>query len=172
MNKLIRRNLIRAAIILAIQVILLKRIDITFSGFNYIHFTIYPVILALLPYKTDKTLMVLIGFVMGFFVDMFYDSPGVHAATSTFTGYLRYYILALIAPTDGYGKDGLTSYGYGFVWFVSYMGILLFIHLLALYSIEAFSFVYLNEILLRSIFSFIASFFLLVLAQLIFNPRY
>lgn len=172
MNKQINRNLVRALIVLAIQLILLKRIDITFSGFNYIHFTIYPIIIALLPYKTDKTIVVLIGFLIGLFVDLFYDSLGVHAATATFVAYLRFYILGLIAPAEGYGKDGLTAYSYGFVWFVSYLGILLFVHLLTLYSIEAFSFVYLNEILLRTIFSFIASFFLLVLAQLIFNPKY
>ncbi len=172
MDKYLKRNIIRAIIILAIQLVLLKRIDITFSGFNYIHFSIYPIIIALLPYKTNKTLVVLLGFILGLFVDIFYDSLGVHAAAATFTAYFRYYILQLIAPAEGYGKDALTSYSYGFVWFVSYLAILLFLHLLLLYSIEAFSFVYFKEIILRTIFSFIGSLFLLILGQLIFNPKY
>jgi hypothetical protein len=172
MNKIWQRNIIRSIFVLSIQLILLKRIDITFGDFNYIHFSIYPIIIALLPYKTNKTLVVLIGFCLGLFIDVFYDSLGVHAAASTFTAYFRTYLLNLLSPTEGYSKDGLTSYSYGFVWFLSYLGIMLFLHLLLLYGIEAFSFIYIKEILLRTIFSFIASLFLLTVGQLIFNPKY
>ena len=172
MNSQIKRNIYRALLVLGIQLILLKRIDITFSGFNYIHFTIYPIILVFLPYKINKTLLVLIGFSLGLFVDLFYDSFGVHAAAACLTAYFRTYVLALLAPAEGYNKDALTSYSYGFVWFVSYLSIILFVHLFVLYSIEAFSYVYFKEIILRTIFSFIASLFLLVLGQLIFNPKY
>ncbi len=172
MNSVLKRNIYRAIFVLSVQLILLKRIDITFGDFNYIHFTIYPIIIALLPFKTNKTLVVLIGFMMGLFIDLFYDSLGVHAATACFIAYSRYYILMLIAPAEGYNKEGLTSYAYGFVWFVSYISILLFLHLFILYSIEAFSFVYFKEIILRTIFSFLASLFLIILSQLIFNPKY
>ncbi|NNF21319.1 MAG: hypothetical protein HKN67_05210 [Saprospiraceae bacterium] len=172
MNKLVSRNITRALFILIIQVLLLKRIDISFQNFNYIHFTIYPLILALLPYKTSKTLVVLLGFLLGLFVDLFYDSLGVHAAACTLVAYLRPYILNLLSPTEGYKTDGLTSFVYGLPWFMSYIGIFLFIHLISLYSLEAFSFVYLKEIVLRTIFSFIASLFLIVIGQLIFNPKY
>lgn len=172
MSSILQRNIVRALFILALQLILLKRIDIGFGGFNYIHFTIYPLFLALLPYKINKTLLVLIGFVLGLFVDLFYDSPGVHAAACTFIAYARFYILILVSPAEGYSKDGLTPYNYGLVWFVSYMGIFLFVHLFCLYSIEAFSFVYFTEIILRTIFSFIASFFILTIGILIFNPKY
>ena len=172
MNSLIQRNIIRALFILFIQLVLLKRIDISFDNFNYIHFTIYPLIIALLPYKTLNTLVVFIGFSLGLFIDLFYDSIGIHAATCTLIAYLRPYILNLLSPTEGYKKDGLTSYVYGIPWFITYIGVLLFIHLTVLYSLEAFSFVYMKEIILRSIFSFIASLFLIVIGQLIFNPKY
>jgi len=172
MDKVWQRNIIRAIFILLIQLVLLKRIDITFGDFNYIHFTIYPLIIALLPYKTNKTLIVLIGFFLGLFVDLFYDSLGVHAFTTTLVAYMRIYILNLISPTEGYGKNSLTSYGYGIPWFLTYLSIILLLHLFVLYSIEAFSFVYLKEIILRTIFSFIASLFLLTIGQLIFNPKY
>ena len=172
MDKTIQRNIIRALFILLIQLVLLKRIDITFGDFNYIHFTIYPLIIVLLPYKINKTLLVLLGFLLGLFVDLFYDSIGVHAFTTTFIAYARIYVLNLIAPTEGYGKNSLTSYAYGIPWFLTYLSIILLMHLFILYSLEAFSFVYLKEILLRTIFSFIASLFLLTVGQLIFNPKY
>jgi hypothetical protein len=147
-------------------------VDISFEGFNYIHFTIYPLALALLPHQLSKTVVVFLGFLLGFFVDTFYDSIGIHAAACTLVAYLRPYILNYIAPAEGYKKEGLTAYSYGLPWFISYLGIFLFIHLFSVYSIEAFSFVYLKEIMLRTIFSFIASLFLIVIGSLIFNPKY
>ncbi len=172
MNSIWQRNIIRGAIILVIQLLLLKRIDITFGDFNYIHFTIYPIIFALLPYKTNRTALIPIGFAIGLIVDLFYDSLGVHAAASTFICYFRFYILNLLSPAEGYGKEHLTAFRHGLPWFLSYLSALLFIHLLLLYSLEAFSFVYFNEIILRTIFSFIASLFVLMLGTLIFNPKY
>ncbi len=172
MNSLLKRNIIRAIFVLIIQLILLKRIDISFENFNYVHFTIYPIILALIPYKSSKTLIVFLGFILGLIVDLFYDSIGIHAAACTLVAYLRPYILNMISPVEGYKKDGLTSFSYGIPWFISYLGIFLFIHLITVYSLEAFSFVYLKEIILRTIFSFIASLFLITIAQLIFNPKY
>lgn len=172
MSSLWQRNIIRFIFLLVVQLVLLKRVDISFEGFNYIHFTIYPLAIAMLPYKMSKTVVVFIGFCIGFFVDMFYDSIGIHAAVCTLVAYLRPYILNYVSPTEGYKKDGLTAYAYGLPWFMSYIGIFLFIHLLALYSIEAFSFVYLKEIVLRTIFSFTASLFLIVVGNLIFNPKY
>jgi len=172
MSKIWQRNIIRGLFVLFLQLILLKRIDITFSDFNYIHFTIYPLIIILLPYKMNKTALTAVGFVLGLTIDIFYDSLGVHAAATTLTAYLRGYILNMISPVEGYNKDSLTSYVYGIPWFLTYLGIALFIHLITLYSIEAFSFVYFKEIILRTIFSFIASLSLIVVGQLIFNPKY
>jgi len=171
MNKSWQKIVIRGFFVLLIQLALLKRIDITFGDFNYIHFTVYPLIILLLPYKTSRTIVIALAFVIGLFVDIFYDSLGVHAFTSTLTAYLRIYILNLISPTEGYTKDSLTSYVNGLPWFLTYLSIFLLIHLFTLYSIEAFSFVYLKEIILRTLFSFIASLFLITIGQLIFNPK-
>ena len=86
--------------------------------------------------------------------------------------FARYYILAFIAPTNGYKNPALTSYQYGVSWLLSYLALFLFIHLFTLYSLEAFSFVYITEIALRTIFSFMASLFLVMIGYLIFNPKY
>lgn len=172
MNKIYQRNLIRGLLILALQLLLLKRIDITFGDFNYIHFTIYGLIIVLLPYNLNRSIIVTIGFLIGLFVDVFYDSFGVHAAAATLIAYVRFFVLNLISPTDGYNRGGLTAHNYGFPWFLTYLSIMISIHLVALYSIEAFSFVYLKEIILRSVFSFIASIFMIIISILIFNPKY
>lgn len=172
MNSIWSRNIIRGVFILAIQLILLKRVNLAFGDFNYVHLTIYSLIIALIPYRTPRAALIAFGFLLGLFVDMFYDSLGVHAAATTFIAFVRYYVLAFISPREGYKKNELTAYVYGITWFLSYMSLLLFIHLSVIYSLEAFSFVYLKEILFRTIFSFLASLFLLMIGYLIFNPKY
>jgi len=172
MNKLWKRNILRITFILILQLVLLKRVNLTFGGFNYVHLTIYALTIALLPYKLPRPLIIVIGFFLGLTIDIFYDSIGVHAGATTMIAYLRYYVLAAIAPKEGYKKQGLTAFEYGVPWFLSYFSILLFIHLATLYSLEAFSFVYFSEIALRTIFSFVASLFICMVGILIFNPKY
>ena len=116
--------------------------------------------------------LVVVGFLLGFMVDIFYDSLGVHAAATTFIAYARFYVLNLIAPPEGYNKGGLTANNYGLPWFLTFLSIMVLMHLVTLYSIEAFSFVYLKEIILRSVFSFIASWSFITIGILIFNPKY
>jgi len=171
MNKQITRNIIRGLFVLIVQVLLLKR-NLTLGEFNYMHLTIYALVIAMIPYNWNRTLVVFIGFVIGLSVDMFYDSPGVHAGATTFIAYARYYLLNWMSPTEGYKKNSLTAYQLGVPWFFTYLAILMFLHLMVLYSLEAFSFVYLKEIVLRTIFSFIASLFLAMFGVLIFNPKY
>lgn len=170
MNRQVRTNIIRAIFILLIQVVLLKR-NLTLGEFNYVHLTVYAVIIAMLPYGWNRTLIVFLGFCTGLFVDMFYDSPGVHAGATTFIAYIRHYILNWMAPTEGYKNNSLTAHHLGVPWFFTYIAIIIFFHLLFLYSLDAFSFVYLKEIIFRTVFSFIASLFLVMFGSLIFNPK-
>lgn len=172
MNDLWKRNILRAVFILIIQLILLKRVNLTIGDFNYVHLTIYGLIILLLPYTMPRPILILIGFLLGFTIDIFYDSLGVHAGATTFIAFIRYYVLGFISPKEGYKKDALTPYRYGLPWFLTYAGILIFLHLGVLYSLEAFSFVYYKEIAFRTIFSFIASLFIISIGILIFNPKY
>jgi len=164
-------NIIRVIVVLTIQLTLLKRTNLAFGDFNYIHLSIYPYAIALLPYNVPRAGYISIAFLIGIVVDIFYQSLGVHAGACTLIAFLRHYILLYISPRDGYKNPVLSSYYYGVVWFLTYMGLMLFFHQLTLYSLEAFSPVYFREILLRTIFSFLASLFLITIVQLIFNPK-
>ena len=171
MNELWRRNIIRGLFLLIVQLILFKRVNLTIGDFNYVHLTIYSLFIALLPNNLPRPILISIGFLTGLVVDIFYDSLGVHAGATTLVAFAKYYILMFLAPREGYKKDTLTPYLYGVPWFLSYLSIFLFVHLLALYSLEAFSLIYIKEILFRTIFSFIASLFIIMIGMLIFNPK-
>jgi hypothetical protein len=160
----------RFFILVAFQVLILKNIDINFASFQYFHLIVYPAFIILLPVKTSKPLVILLAFTAGMCVDLFYDSPGIHASAATLIGFMRPSVLKLVEPVEGFGVSdtpGVKTLGFGP--FLIFAAIMLFVYLLFYFSVEAFSFLYLGDILLRTIFSFIVSIVLLVLVQLIFR---
>ena len=172
MQSLVITNIRRFLLLFFIQVLVLKRVDISWQDFNYIFLFIYPLFIFLLPLKVSRTLQVLLAFLIGLSVDVFYDTPGLHSAALLFTTFIKKYILKFLEPVEGYKMDSTpTIRKYGFNWFLIYSSTLLFIHLLLYFSLEAFSFVYFFDVLLKTIFSFIFSQFILVVYVLILNPK-
>jgi hypothetical protein len=83
----------------------------------------------------------LIGFVMGFTIDIFYDSLGMHAFALIAISYIRNYWLATITPQGGYDNSSLPTVGAnGLQWFIVYSLPLIFIHHAILFFIEASGF--------------------------------
>lgn len=173
MSSNITRNIIRAVLLLLLQLLILKRIDISIGNFNYLHLLVYPLIIMLLPLKTPKIIVIVVSFILGLSIDMFYDSPGVHAGALVFIGYIRSFILKFLEPNEGYTAESTpTLFRMGVAWFLVYSSVLLITHHLIYFSLEAFSYVYLLEILLRTIFSFIGSLIILMIVMFITNPKY
>lgn len=155
------------------QIWIFKQASFPIGNISNVHFLIYPMAILLLPVKTTRSLLLIIAFVFGICLDMFYDSPGIHAAALVFTAYIRNIVIALLEPFSGYNIDDVpTIKQLGFSWFISYISILLLLHFFVYFSIEAFSFVYIFEIFLSSVFSFICSFIVVMIIQFIFNTKY
>ena len=166
--KIIRRFLILAII----QVLILKYINIGWDGEIYIKLFIYPVFVMLIPIKIPRALVILLAFVFGLFVDMFYDSLGLHTIGLVFIAWFRTILLKILEPIEGYKIDSsLTMKNFGFTWFLSYSGVLLFINVFIYFLFEAFAFEYFPEIIIKSILSFILSEVLIILYMVILNPR-
>jgi hypothetical protein len=122
--------------------------------------------------KTPKALVLFIAFIYGLGIDAFYNSPGVHAATMVFSAYIKEIVFKFLEPFEGYNiNDVPTIKKMGMAWYVSFISFILIIHCFVYFSIESFTFVYLIEILMNTIFTFIASFVLIMLFQLIFRPN-
>lgn len=172
MNSNTIKTIIRFIIIIAIQVLVLKHIQFDSGILSYGQLILYPVLILLLPLKIPKTIVLFIAFATGIIIDMFYDSPGVHTAALLITAYMRNIIMNLISPYDGYkNKDNPSIKDMGTAWVFTYSSILLFIHLFFYFSIEAFSMVYIYEITMKTIFSFLLSISVVMLYQFIFRPN-
>lgn len=169
----IQTNVIRVLLLFVAQVLIFKQITFSLGGFASIHCLIYPMAILLLPVKTNRSVLLVLAFLFGISLDMFYDSPGVHTATLVLTAYLRQVIIAFLEPFDGYNMDDVpTIKKMGLAWFVSYISIALLLHIFVYFSIEAFSFVYFFEIFLNTIFSFIFSFVTVLILTFIFRTKY
>lgn len=170
MNSTIGKNSIRFIILLLLQVLALKGIQLNYGFLSYVAIIIYPLFIILLPVNIPRTLLIILAFVLGLSVDIFYDSIGVHAAASVFIAYARLFILRLLEPKQGYKTEGSPSaHNFGLGWFLSYASIMMVIHLFIYFSIDAFSFVFIFDILIKTILSFIFSMVFIILHQIVFK---
>ena len=172
MDAAIINSAIRFVLLWLLQVFVFKQIELGWGGQAYVFVMLYPLFILLLPINTPRTLVLLLSFVLGLSIDLLYETLGVHAATATFTAFVRPFILRLMPPREGYGPKATPTKDYlGNSWFVRYAGIMLFFHLFFYFSVQAFTFAYIVDILLRTFFSWVVSLLLLLAAVFVFNPK-
>ncbi|MBL7850308.1 MAG: Rod shape-determining protein MreD [Cyclobacteriaceae bacterium] len=91
-----------------------------------------------MPIETNPIILMFTGFLLGFFIDIFYDSLGLHALSLVLVAYLRNYWLATITPQGGYDAgQGPTLAVNGLQWFMVYSIPLVFVHHAVLFFAEA-----------------------------------
>jgi rod shape-determining protein MreD len=128
----------------------------------------YILFILLLPFYTPRALLLFLSFMLGLTVDIFTNTPGVHASASLLTGFLRPGVLQLISS-----RETLESISeprvrnMGFQWFAGYTSFMVIIHHLFLFFIEAFTFQGFFITLLRVILSSVLSVGLILLSQFI-----
>jgi hypothetical protein len=129
-------------------------------------------VIIILPFETNKLLVLFLSFLLGVTVDYFYDSSGLHAAACTVVGFGRYYVLKYISPRDGYDSGVQPTVDeMGLEWFLRYAGTLVLAHHFVLFYLEVFRFTEFFQTLLRVILSSIGSFALIYLIQFLFFTR-
>lgn len=170
MNNKIILQAWRFLILLLAQVLVFKQVQFSEEGWRYLHIFIYPLFTLLLPVKLQNSIVLILSFLMGFLVDWFYDSPGVHAGSLVLTAYMRPFVLNVLEPYEGYNMNevpDLKKFGIG--WFSTYLSVLLVIHLFTYFSLEAFSYVFIFDILMSTMITFAGSFIVILLVQYIFR---
>lgn len=172
MNSTLITNSIRFVVLVLVQGLLLKRIEFGGFFFENIHILLYPLFIMLLPLRTPTTLVIGLSFLLGISVDFFYWSLGVHAAAATATGFARQGFLAVLQPRGGYDlTHSPTRKRMGTPWFFRFAAFTLVFHLFYYFSVEAFTFVYILDILADTVVSFFFSMALLVVYTYVFDPE-
>src|ERR1700758_4132054 len=119
------KNIGRFTVLVLLQVLIVKNINLG----RYFIFFPYVLFILLLPFNTPKPLTLILAYVLGLTIDMFYDTQGMHAAACITMAYIRSFVLELFAPREGYDeqlKPTITYMGVG--WFSSYAAVLILVH--------------------------------------------
>lgn len=172
MSNTVFTNVFRFLALLALQVLILKRINLLGEeSMNYINFLVYPLFILLLPFSMSSTVILLLAFLMGISVDYFYDSLGVHASALVFLAWSRGIVLRQLEPKGGYNLNySPTKKRMGTSWFFRYTIILMGLFVFFYFCVEVFNFALFGRILLKSILSYIASVVFIIILMFIFDP--
>jgi len=155
-------------VLLLIQVLLMDNIQ--FSG--YVNPYIYVLFILLLPIEIPSWLLLLLSFISGFIIDLFSGIPGLHASATLVAGFTRPYILAFIAPREGYEQgDSPGLKLYGLRWFLLYGALMVLIHHITLFYLEVFRFEFFFMTLLRVLLSSLFSLIFILLIQSLIIKR-
>jgi len=150
------------------QVLLLKNFILFDTAFCFL----YVAFILLLPLEMGPLVLMMVAFLMGFTVDVFYDSLGINAAACVFVAFLRPYWLNIITPRGGYEEiviPNLKTMDFG--WFFTYSLPIIFVHHLVLFYLEAGGFQLFFFTLSKVFFSTILTFFVIVLTQYLFYKK-
>jgi hypothetical protein len=131
------KHIVLFVLFIALQILLMDSLVLygTIFCFIYIAFLLF------LPIGINRVLLLFLGFIAGFTVDVFYDTMGIHAAASVLLAFLRPHILNLITPRDGYDtNDTVNLHVMGWRWFLAYTIVLVLMHHIAVFYLEMISF--------------------------------
>lgn len=161
-------HLIQFLVLMSLQILLMRNLVLFDTGFCfvYIGFVLF------LPIDIDKVLLLVLAFLTGITIDLFYDTAGVHAAATVLIGYLRPFMLKLLTPRDGYEPSdnaSLTSMGWN--WFLTYGLALLLVHHFTLFFLELNGFKLIGFTLVKIVASTFFTGAVLVILQMLFFAR-
>jgi len=164
----IQRNIIRFFVLVLLQVLVLNNIQLS----GYLNPYLYVLFIILLPFETPGWLVLILGFIIGFSIDIFSNTLGINAAATVAMAFARQHLLRKLAPRGGFDLNSSPDvHTYGIWWFVKYSFMLIFIHHIYLFYLAVFSFQFFFKTLLLSILNAIVTCGIIVLSQYITRKK-
>jgi rod shape-determining protein MreD len=165
MGRTIIVNLIRFVFLVFIQVFLLKNISLYNLSTPYL----YILFILLLPFEIPNVLLFLLAFLLGLTIDMFYSTPGLHAASCVLLAFVRILFISITVQKEGFDNEPEPTLSVmGFRWFFTYALILTLFHHFFLFNLEVFRFSEIQYTLTRVVLSTIFTVFLMLVSGLLF----
>lgn len=139
MNPIIK-YILKVTLLLLFQVIVLKNLEVGAANWWITPF-IFIYIIIDLPVKFSPLYSMLLAGLLGFVIDMFYDTYGMHASAAIFMAFTRFYFIPLILPRDGFDANSPASVkNLGFPKYFLYLLVMAFMYHLWFFMVEKFSF--------------------------------
>ena len=161
-------QIIRFVVLVLLQVLVINHIRLG----GYVHPYIYMIFIMLLPFSTPKWQLLVFGFALGLTVDLFTGTLGLHAGATTLMAFCRPSIIKLVSGNQKFENITEPNLGQlGGIWFFRYALCMVFIHHLALFFLESFSFRLIGQVMLRILLSVPVSIFLIMMILFIFKTE-
>lgn len=161
---------LRQAIQYSLMVLLYLLLQLFFMRnmvlFNYAFCFVYIAGILILPTEISRMYLLLIGFAVGFTVDIFSNTFGMHAAATVLIAYLRPFLIQYQMESKGAERTdiGIRSQGIGA--FLAYVLPLILIHHAMLFLMEMNNFGMILHTLLRIAASALFTLIMIVLVEL------
>jgi rod shape-determining protein MreD len=124
-----------------------------------------------LPFKLQRSWLMIFAFLLGFTLDSFRHQPGFHAAACVLIAYLRPFLINLLIPQEGfetnYEEPSISSMG-GILPYTIYIGVFAFMHNAWLFLLEAWQFGNIWYFLVKTVLSTLISLLLIIITDMIF----
>lgn len=162
------KNIVRFIVLILLQVFLLDKVRLHQMITPYI----YIVFILWLPFKINRSMLMMISFLLGLTLDSFRHHPGFHAAACVLMAYVRPFIINLLIPQEGadtnYDEPSFRSMG-GMLPYLIYAGLLTFLHNGWLFLLEAWQFADIWYFFVKTIFSTAITLMLVLITELLFS---
>jgi rod shape-determining protein MreD len=162
MSNLLPKYIIRFLLVVVIQIFLLNNIQLS----GYINPYWYVIFILLLPLNTPRWAILISAFFLGYIIDLFCYTPGMHAMSCLIIGYIRNSVFNTFFSYDK-SQPGMSPgvLMLGLPTFIRYTLVLVFIHHFILFNLEVFKFSLLFYTLLRIVISTFFTSLLIVISQ-------
>jgi len=122
--------------------------------YGYVNPYLYVLFIILLPLNQSKIKTLFFSFLLGLSIDFFSDTGGVHAMACLFTAYVRPLVLRFSFGIN-YDYQTLKFYEEGFKQRITYVSLLVLVHHLVMFSMEAFQLKLWKFVVFNTLYSFI-----------------
>ncbi len=147
-----------------VQVLILNNIQVS----GMINPYVYILFILLLPFTIPGYLLLGLSFLLGLSIDIFSNTPGIHAGATVLLGFLRPGIARLISSRELIEKGSIPNMTQlGFTSFLKYTVLSVLVHHLFLFYAETFSFSGFFDTFIRYIISSIFSILIILGSQFI-----
>jgi hypothetical protein len=168
MNKIFGKDIVRFFVLIVAQVLLLDHVNF----YGYANPALYIYFILLLPFEIPGWLLLVSSFLLGFGVDTFSNSVGLHSASAVLIAFIRPWAIRLAGAPPEYElnlKPGIADMG--IKWFFAYSVVMVVAHQLSFYIIESFRIAEIGHILLRTIIGSTLTLSLIIIVEYLFMRR-
>ena len=166
-NNTILNNILRFVFLILLQILVLNNV---YLG-QYVTPYIYIMFILMLPVDTNKILLIFLSFLAGLTIDIFSNTLGFHTFAATLIGFLRVTFADKILAHNDNSIGTPSIHNVPFAQFSYFALLLIGIYNLVYFSIEAFNFKEILNILLSTLINTIVTYLLILLLQVIFSPK-